>query len=146
MLDDQFALSSPYSVLRASYQLRLCYCPAIAQCEPSPCDSFQARWSSGLQGAHTCWFSQIVGRDSDLQELKDETGRSNSPLPSLLSLEQTIAQRKADSDSSSGRHPNFCFKSESWCLEWYRYSVPAAAQITCALLSLPDMWVSTADC
>ena len=55
------------------------------------------------QGARTCWFTEA---ESDEEERLRESGSSDSqqhaPLPTLLALEQTIADRRASSAPASG--------------------------------------------
>ena len=56
-----------------------------------------------MQGAHTCWYSEVSGEEGKIHEAADNASRQHSPLPSLLALEQTIAQRKRDSETQTGR-------------------------------------------
>ena len=58
------------------------------------------RWR--LQGARTCWFSEVGLGETEVAEVGDDSSRDRAPLPTLLALERTIAQRKRDAESGAG--------------------------------------------
>jgi hypothetical protein len=54
------------------------------------------------QGATTCWFSEVGLGGDGIAEVGDQGSRDSAPLPTLLALERTIAQRRRDVETGTG--------------------------------------------
>ena len=67
-----------------------------------------------LQGAPTCWFSEVKLSESKVSERGESTSQSMAPASTLLALQRIIQQRKED---TSGVHPSVYFP-EQFMLQW----------------------------
>jgi len=55
-----------------------------------------------MQGAATCWFSEVALSDGKVVERGMHTSRSMAPATTLLALQRTIQQRKEDTSGTPG--------------------------------------------
>lgn len=57
---------------------------------------------TGLQGAPSCWFSEMELAEGHVAESGHQNSRGGSPLPTLLQLEHTIQSRREASEAAQG--------------------------------------------
>ena len=69
-----------------------------------------------LQGAATCWFSEVSLSGDTVTERGDHTSRAMAPATTLLALQRTIQQRKEDSSGATGCLPLCLWHSISWLM------------------------------
>ena len=61
------------------------------------------------QGARTCWFSEVGLSRDGIREVGDHGSRNSAPLPTLLALERTIAERRRAAEGCAGA----CFTGQA---------------------------------
>lgn len=60
------------------------------------------RVAVAVQGATSCWFSGVELSDSEgVSEVGQHDSRDQAPLSTLLALERTIQQRRAESGAGT---------------------------------------------
>ena len=57
-----------------------------------------------LQGAPTCWFSEVTLSESKVSERGEPTSQSMAPASTLLALQRIIQQRKEDTSGAPLLH------------------------------------------
>lgn len=55
-----------------------------------------------FQGAPSCWFSEAALREGSVAEAGEHSSSEHAPLSTLLALERTIAQRRAEMEADAG--------------------------------------------
>ena len=67
--------------------------------------AYSAHMYAAMQGAATCWFSEVSLSDQTVIERGQHTSRSMAPAPTLLALQRIIQERK---DDTSGMQASCC--------------------------------------